>query len=416
MAASRPVAIVGAGLAGLACALELQSLGIDYVVLEASDGPGGRVRTDVFEGFRLDRGFQVYLTAYPEGQRILDYPALQFGRFAPGAMVRLDGRFHRVMDPWREPFAALSQILNPVGSMTDKLLVARLRAVAMAGRPEDILNKPESTSLERLRQYGFSGNMIDRFFRPFFGGIMLDSNLDVSSRMLEYVFRMMAAGDTVLPALGMGAIPGQLAARLKPGSLRFHSPVTAIGLQSVRLETGEELDCRAVVVATDGASAVQLLPGQLPRVGGRHSMTLYFAIPGAAPIADPIILLNGNLNLPIQNACLPSLICPSYAPLGQHLMSVTVLGDPAEPDAVVEAQVRQQIGRWLGADTASWRLLRVYRIRNAHPAAEPPTIAEGPVRLPSGVFICGDHRFMPSIQAALVNGRHAGMAVAAHVG
>ncbi|MFN9431449.1 MAG: FAD-dependent oxidoreductase, partial [Acidobacteriota bacterium] len=101
---SHPVAIVGAGLAGLGCALELQRRNIPFQLFEASDSPGGRVRTDSVDGFLLDRGFQVYLTAYPEGQQLLDYPSLQFGRFLPGAMVRLDGRFHRVMDPWREPF------------------------------------------------------------------------------------------------------------------------------------------------------------------------------------------------------------------------------------------------------------------------------------------------------------------------
>lgn len=181
----KPVLIVGAGLAGLACALELHNKGIEFVIHEASDGPGGRVRTDFVNGFQLDRGFQVYLTAYPEGRRVLNYEALNFGRFSPGAMVRLSGRFHRVMDPWREPFLALSQILNPVGSMKDKLLVARLRAVSLAGTPDDLLQKPETTSMKALQGYGFSQNMIERFFRPFFGGIMLDSQLQVSSRMLE---------------------------------------------------------------------------------------------------------------------------------------------------------------------------------------------------------------------------------------
>jgi phytoene dehydrogenase-like protein len=411
---SQPVAIIGAGLAGLACALELHNRGIDFVVYEASDAPGGRVRTDEQEGFLLDRGFQVYLTAYPEGQRVLDYPALQFGRFLPGAMVRLDGKFHRVMDPWREPFAALSQLLNPVGSMADKLLVARLRAAAMAGAPDDLLHKPESSSLEALSRYGFSHNMIDRFFRPFFGGIMLDSSLSVSSRMLEYVFRMMAAGDTVLPARGMRAIPEQLAARLPAARLRYHSPVAHLTPSSLSLASGETIPASAVVLATDAPTAHQLLPQELPKPSSRQVTTLYFALPDA-PLPDPIILLNGNLDYPIQNACLPSLVNPAYAPAGQHLLSISVLGNPGEPDALLEKEVRRQIGQWFSLDTRPWRLLRIYRIPNAHPAADPETVAEQPVRLPSGIFICGDHRFMPSIQAALVNGRHAAEAVARHV-
>ncbi|MFN9300702.1 MAG: protoporphyrinogen/coproporphyrinogen oxidase, partial [Acidobacteriota bacterium] len=318
---SHPVAIVGAGLAGLGCALELQRRNIPFQLFEASDSPGGRVRTDSGDGFLLDRGFQVYLTAYPEGQQLLDYPSLQFGRFLPGAMVRLDGRFHRVMDPWREPFAALSHILNPVGSMADKLLVARLRASSLAGRPEDILKRPESSSLQALRRYGFSSNMIDRFFRPFFGGIMLDSSLAVSSRMLEYTFRMMASGDTVLPAGGMGAIPAQLAARLPQSSLRFNSPITAVTPTSVRLLTGEIIPASAVVIATEGQNACRLLPGQLPPLSARAVLALYFALPSPPPVTDPIIVLNGTPDGPIPKLFLHSLVSPAYAPAGQHLLS-----------------------------------------------------------------------------------------------
>lgn len=402
-------------MAGLACALELQKKKIPFLILETSGAPGGRVRTDIVDGFQLDRGFQVYLSAYPEGERLLDYSALQFGRFSPGAMVQLNGNFHRVMDPWREPFAALAGILNPVGNMKDKLLVARLRAVAMAGKAEDLLQKPEKSSHRALQDYGFSQNMIDRFFRPFFGGIMLDASLNVSSRMLEYVFRMMASGDTVLPMLGMGAIPAQLAARLPENSIRYNTKVEAVGKTSVRLAANEELHAPAVVVATDGPSAARLLP-ELAPMESRMVMTLYFSIRGHAPIADPIIMLNGDMEWPIQNACIPSLVCSNYAPPGHHLASVVVLGDPGQSDAAVESAVRAQLGQWLDRNLEEWKLLRIYRIRNAHPAHRPETVAEKPARLENGVYVCGDHRFMPSIQAALVNGRHAAEAVAANAG
>lgn len=411
-----PVIVIGAGLAGLACALELERNGVPCQLFEASDAPGGRVRTDSLDGFLLDRGFQVYLTAYPEGQRLFDYPALQFGRFAPGALVRLNDSFHRVMDPWREPFAALSGLLNPVGSMRDKLLVARLRASSLAGSPDDLLKRPETTTLASLRAYGFSDSMIDRFFRPFFGGIMLDASLSVSSRMLEYVFRMMASGDTVLPAQGMGALPAQLATRLKAGTLHLNARVTSLTATSVTLASGETAPARAVIVATEASTAAQLLPGQLAPVSGRHATNIYFAIDGPAPLADPIIVLNGAGGSPIQNVCFPSSICSTYAPAGKSLLSATVLGDPDTSDAALANQVRQHLGEWFSVDTQNWHLLRVYRIRNAHPDPQPHTVTEQPVRLASGVFICGDHRFMPSIQSALVNGRHAAEAVLSHAG
>lgn len=411
---TKPVLIVGAGLAGLACGLALEGKGIPFRILEASDGPGGRVRTDEMDGFLLDRGFQVYLTAYPEGKRVLDYDALKFGRFASGALVRFNGKFHRVMDPWREPFSALSSILNPVGSMKDKLLVARLRASAMAGTPEQLLLRPEKTSLQALIEFGFSTNMIDRFFKPFFGGIMFDAQLRVSSRMLEYVFRMMASGDTVLPAAGMGAIPAQLAAKLPVSSIQYGMRVSTVTERGVVLEDGAALEGRAVVVATEGPEAVRLLP-RLARVQSRKAITVYFAIEGASPVQDPMVVLNGNLEWPIQNCCVPSVVCPSYAPEGMHLMSVTVLGDSQQEDANLVALVRGQLTRWYGLEAKRWKFLRLYRLQHAHPIPTPPTVAEQPLQLENGVFICGDHRFFPSIQAALENGRHAGEAVAEHV-
>jgi phytoene dehydrogenase-like protein len=405
-----PVAIVGAGLSGLTCALELLENGVPFQIFEASDAPGGRVRTDVVEGFRLDRGFQVYLTAYPEGKRHLDYKELQFGRFLPGAMVRHGGRFHRVMDPWREPFAALAHILNPMGSMADKLRVARLRAACMAGTPESIFQRPESTAMQYLVDCGFSQNMIERFFQPFFGGIMLDSQLRPSSRMLEYVFRMMAEGDTVLPALGMGAIPNQLAARLPDGSIHLNCPVAAVSDRKITLADGTEIPAAAVVVATEGNAANRLLP-KLPPVEGRKVLCIYFAIQGKPPIDDPIVVMNGNLEWPIHNLVIPSVVCPTYAPEGYHLLGVTVLGDPKQEPHLVESMVRSQLTRWFGQDVARWRKITAYRIPYAHPVPTPPTVVEREVLLDNGVFICGDHRFFPSINAAMLTGRHAAEAI-----
>jgi phytoene dehydrogenase-like protein len=409
-----PVVIVGAGLAGLTCARELQRRGVPFVIHEASDGPGGRVRTDLVDGFRLDRGFQVYLTAYPEGQKQLDYAALRFGRFLPGTLVRYGGRFHRVMDPWREPFAALSNLLNPVGSMADKLRIARLRASCMAGSLEDILQRPESTSMEALLDYGFTSNIIERFFQPFFGGIMLDSQLRPSSRFMEYVFRMMAEGDTVLPALGMGAIPQQLADALPVDSIRYGSRVQAISPSEVKTANGETVPASAVVVATEGPEANRLLPG-LAHIDSRKVYSMYFAIEGPPPVPDALVVMNGNLEWPIHNLCVPSVVCPDYAPPGHHLLSVSVLGDPNQGAAVVETRVRSQLARWFGSEANHWRLLRTYRILHAHPYTTPSKLEELPVRLDNGVYICGDHRYFPSINAAMENGRHAGDAVARQI-
>ena len=132
------VAIVGAGLAGLACARTLARAGRACRVLEASNGVGGRVRTDTVDGFRLDRGFQVLLTAYPECRAVFDYGALDLRAFLPGADVRAGGRTSRIVDPWRDPKAALATALAPVGTLADKARIARLRFRVRRGTVADL--------------------------------------------------------------------------------------------------------------------------------------------------------------------------------------------------------------------------------------------------------------------------------------
>jgi len=204
--ASPDVIIIGAGLAGLCCARRLQTAGVSFQILEASDGIGGRVRTDSVDGFLLDRGFQVLLTAYPEAAAQLNYDALQLGAFDPGAIVRYAGAFFPLRDPWRGG-NFLSALRNPVGKLGDKWKVMKLRGKLARKALEDIFSEPETTTFQALKNLHFTNAMIDRFFRPFLGGIYLDSQLSVSSRMFEFVLKMMAEGDTALPAGGMGAIP-----------------------------------------------------------------------------------------------------------------------------------------------------------------------------------------------------------------
>src|SRR3954451_17441849 len=114
------VVIIGAGVAGLCCALRLQEKNIPCVILEASDAVGGRVRTDSVDGFLLDRGFQVLLTAYPEARRLLNYQSLKLRTFSPGALIRMDGKSHRISDPFRQPWTLPATHFSAVGNLKDK--------------------------------------------------------------------------------------------------------------------------------------------------------------------------------------------------------------------------------------------------------------------------------------------------------
>jgi phytoene dehydrogenase-like protein len=403
------VVIIGAGVAGLCCALRLQERNIPCLILEASDAPGGRVRTDKVDGFLLDRGFQVLLTAYPEAQRQLDFKALRLRTFAPGALVRTGGKLHRVSDPFQQPWTLPATLLAPIGNVADKLAIARLRGHVRKGPVAEIWTRPETSSLEALQSFGFSPRIIDSFFRPFFGGIFLETELATSSRMLEFVFRMFSEGRAALPADGIGAIPEQLAGRLLPGTLRTGARVELIGEGRVVLTRGERVPAAAVVLATEAPEAARLLP-ELHPPGSHDTACLYFAA-AKAPISKPVLVLNGEGSGPVDNLCVPSAVSPTYAPAGQALISATVVGAAGAEEKSLEIEVRRHLTSWFGVQVADWRHLRTYRIPLALPARKSLEPTALPVRRKPGLYLCGDHRETPSLQGAMVSGRRAAEAV-----
>ena len=404
------VLIVGAGLAGLCCARKLHQPGVSFLILEASDGVGGRIRTDLIEGFRVDRGFQVFLTSYPEAKQVLDYESLELRPFLPGALVRHGGAFHQLTDPWRRPLAALGSLFSPIGSFVDKLQTARLRSHSLKGTSEERFRDPETTTIEALKNAGFSASMIDRFFRPFLGGIFLDPELQTSSRMFHFVFRMFSLGSACLPTEGMEAIPRQLAAGLPSDSVRFGAKVVRVQPGLVMLESGEELRAGAVVLAVDGTGAAQLLGDVMPSAG--QSVTCLYFVARRSPVEQPVLVLNGEGRGPVNNLCVPTVVAPSYGPSDESLVSVTVLGIPRDEE-LLQTEVRKQLRDWFGLAADDWRHLRTYRIPYALPNQVPPALAvpERSVRRQSGLYVCGDHLDNASIQGAMVSGRRAAAAV-----
>lgn len=391
--------IIGAGLAGLSCAVRLHDAGRSVRIFEASDGVGGRVRTDPVDGFLLDRGFQVYLDAYPEAGRFLDLDALDLRPFEPGALVWKDGRLRNVMDVFRRPGSLVSSALQPVGSIFDKLQVARLRWKLLGKPIPEIWNSPERSTFDYLREFGFSERMIDEFFRSFYGGIFLEDRLDTSSRIFEFTFKMFAMGSATLPARGMQAIPEQLASRLPEGTIRFRAPVEAIHGTHVAIG-GETLRARSLVVATDGETTHRLIPDS-PRLKWNSTVCFHYAA-DSPPIGKPVIALRGDRAGRINNVCVPSVISSAYSPPGQSLVCVSVLGDRAA-DADLEKEVRLELMEWFGSGAGNWNLLRMQRIRKALPVDPPGHHPSG--ELSSGpVFVCGDFTRSGSIEGAILSG------------
>lgn len=403
---------MGAGLSGLACARLLEAEGVDVHVVEASDAVGGRIRSDQVEGFTLDRGFQVLLTAYEEVQAHLDLSRLSLQPFEPGSLVWSGRGLETLGDPFRNPGRALAAFRARVGTLADKTRVARLRQ-RLLGKPADTcFAGPERSTQDELEALGFSGAFIEAFFRPFLGGVFLERDLETSASLFRYYFRCFAAGAVALPAAGMQHLPELLAETLG-GRITLGTRASQIGPTGVTLEDGSEVGADQVVVAVDGAAAASLLGAPAP--GYKATVTSYFSAE-AAPVPDRMLVLDGEGSGPANHVAVVSNVAPAYAPSGAHLISVSGVDDAArDPEAFKEAAPRQ-LARWFGPSVQGWRHLRTYHIPHAlprHPAGSVASNRARSPRRPDGLIVAGDYTQFGAIQGALLSGRRAAEAVLA---
>jgi len=392
-----PVVVIGAGAAGLACALTLHRARLAVRVFEAADRVGGRIATDDVDGFRCDRGFQVLVDSYPEARALLDYRALQLGRFRPGALVRWRGRFHRLADPRRAPFAALAALASPLAGWRNGLAALRLARHGLDG----------GTALAAVRAAGFTPDLVDAFFRPWFGGIFLDRALDVAAERAGEVIARFATGAAAVPAGGMAAIPRQLAAGLPAGTIALGRSVLWARPDGVTLADGEQVAARAVVVAVAPPAMTRLVPGfsAPPSLAVR---AVHLAAPGPLPFDGRWLVLDGDGSGPATTLACPSAVAAGYAPAGQHLLTASVLGEGSDDPA---AEVLAQCRAWFGSAANGWRHLVTQRIAYAQHRQHPVDVPT-PRRI-GGLLIAGDHTAEASLDGALRSGRLAAEAILA---
>jgi phytoene dehydrogenase-like protein len=422
------VIVVGAGLAGLACAGTLVGAGCRVLVVEAADRVGGRVATDDVDGFRVDRGFQVYLDAYPEGRRQLDLAALGLGRFEPGALVAEGGRLRGVSDPWRRPLAAVGSVLSGSVGIADGLRTARLRADCVrafrrgAADPGAAAGPAaERSTREELRDRGFSPAFVRRFFEPFFGGVFLERQLDTSAEIFRFTFAMFALGRACLPRGGMAAIPAQLAGRLPPEAILLGVRARRVEPGRVTLADGRGLAAGVVVVAVEEPAVAGLVPEPFVAGGGTRrwkSTRLVAFAAERSPLASPTLVVSAEEGGPIDNLTVPSDVAAGYAPPGASLVFASIRQGWPEGDAAVAESARRQAADWFGDATAGWRHLRTVRVDHALPDESPAARRLRPTgpALADGLFLCGDHCTTASINGALASGRGCAEAVLARRG
>lgn len=399
------VIVIGAGIAGLIAAYELEQVGIKPILLEATDRVGGRVATDEVDGFLLDRGFQVLLTAYPEAVRYLDFDKLKLKKFYPGAIVMRQSGDIIISDPLRNPIEIFTMVFSPVGTLADKFKIFKLTRSLKKKQLDEIFNSPNISTIQFLRDYGFSEKILNNFFKPFFKGIFLENELKTSARMFQFVFKMFGEGFASVPADGMQAIPVYLKSKLKQTDLRLNTPVSRIAEHQVILNKGEILQADKIIIAGKPDQLLPQLEGQI--LPYRSVYNLYFSLEKSFLTRAMIGLIPDEKSI-INNIVFMTDVSKAYSKNGRALLSVSVVKDVEFPEEL-DKLVALELEKISGIKIELIKHIKTYQIKDALPDVEdmksdmPYTNA----KIHDHIFLAGDYLLNGSINAAMTSGRKA---------
>ncbi|WP_405397116.1 NAD(P)/FAD-dependent oxidoreductase [Maribacter sp. Asnod2-G09] len=399
--------IVGAGISGLVAATVLEQHGYSLVLIEASDRVGGRVKTDIINGYQLDHGFQVLLTEYPAAQKYLDYKSLELQDFLPGASIFKNGKQEIIGDPLRDASLLFSTLFASVGTVTDKLKILKLNTRLKKKTIEEIFSDKEQTTLSYLTELDFSSSMINDFFTPFFSGIFLENKLETSSRMFEFVYKMFGEGSAALPKGGIEEIPKQLLHQLKGTTIKYNTAVSSISDNKILLADGQELESDFIIIATEASSLIPNLKNQA--IEWQSCDTLYFETESRT-IQKPLIGLIPDQNAVINNIFYHTSLKTAIN-AGKELLSVTVVDNLGLSDKALLDQVQKELRELCGITSTTF--IKHYTIPKSLPKLSELhyEISPSETRLTETIYLAGDIQLNGSLNAAMIAGEKAALGV-----
>jgi len=399
--------IIGAGISGLIAAKILEDNGYKPLVLEATDRAGGRVKTDIVNGFQLDHGFQVLLTAYPAAQKYLDFKALDLQTFLPGASIFKNKTQKVIGDPLRDMSLLFSTLFSGIGNFSEKLKILKLNNILKQKTISEIFSTKEQSTISYLTDFNFSDEMINDFFKPFFSGIFLELELATSSRMFEFVYKMFGEGSAAIPKAGIEAIPKQLFRNLKNTSFKFKTKVESIKDQEIILKDGEKIKSHFTIVATEASNLITELKQNPTKWKSCH--TLYFETENKVIIKKLIGLIPKSGTL-INNIFYTTSLA-TVTKSSKELLSVTVIDNQnLHNDQLIE-QVKKELKDHCAIDNCNF--VKHYAIPMALPQLNDLQYEMSPAetRLTKCIFLAGDTQLNGSLNAAMISGERAALGV-----
>ncbi len=398
--------IIGAGLSGLTAAKVLENHGYHPEIFEATDAVGGRIKTDLIKDHRLDHGFQVLLGAYPKAKQYLDYQSLDLKSLKPGAVIFKNGKKNIIGDPIRDSSLLMSSVFSGIASLADKWKILKLNLELKKLSPEELFDQDETTTLDYLKNKGFSDNIIRNFFRPFFSGIFLEPDLRTSSRMFCFVFKMFGEGNALIPSLGMGEISKQLSEDLHQTKIHFNSTVEQVTDSKLTLKNGREIKSHFTIIASEASSLVSNLRNQKTEWKSCHC---FYFTSKSAEIKGRIIGLIADENALINNIFYHSSLRDSSS--AEHLLSVTVVKETDLNAEQLEFRIRKELKEFCHIEVED--LLKHYEIKRALPDIRPAHYGIMPTetRLNNRIFLAGDQLLNGSQNAAMLSGERAALGV-----
>jgi len=398
------VIIVGAGVSGLVAALQLEKDGYSPVIFESDTKVGGRVQSDDFDGYVLDRGFQVLLNAYPLAKKYLDYDKLNLKKFDSGSYIFRGKHKECIGDPLRDKSLLFSTLFSGIGTFSDKYKIFKLNKKLQKKTIAEIFKSDEITTLDYLKNFGFSKAIITDFFIPFFTGIFLETELQTSSRMFEFIFKMFGEGDAVVPANGIQEIPNQLASKLTKTTIHFNKKVTQIINNQASFDDGTVQEFNYCIVATEASNLIPNLSNTNPH--WKSTQTLYFEVDAATIFNRNMIGLLAN-----QPEALINSICFPHSEKTTKLLSVTLVKTHNHSEFELITAVKEELKKHFNIEVIKY--LKTYTINKALPNLDNVAYQIHPTetQLTESIYIAGDTTLNGSLNAAMLSGELAAKAI-----